>query len=56
MVNGTNGLTGLTAMLTAELELNIDPEPVKVQKMVEETAKEKAVKIRTVILQDYAQV
>jgi hypothetical protein len=56
MVFGTSGLTGHSAMLIAELEHSIGLGPVKVQKMEEETVKEKAVKTRIAMLQDCAQV
>jgi hypothetical protein len=57
MDSGDLGLTGLNAELTADLELEIDPEPVRDLCMVDSTtAMELTVKIRNVNHQDHAQV
>jgi hypothetical protein len=50
MVFLTVGPNGLIAMLTVELEPDIEPELAEGQRMVEETAKEPGVKIGPAML------
>jgi hypothetical protein len=53
---GDRGPTGLNAVLPVDPELEIDPEPVKDQCMVDSTVKELVVKIRAAMHQNSAQV
>jgi hypothetical protein len=56
MDSGGHGLIGRFAVLPADLELKIDPDTVKDHCMVDFTAREMTMKVRTALPQYHAQV